>query len=123
MQSTVVWIGSLAVATSIAFQSGCSEEKQPKTTLKKPVMKYQADGKIPGPPLPEIHRAARMGNIAELKRLIENGTDINQKTDLAVDHGSHLRGITPLMVAAASTEGATLETVQWLAKNGANLRL
>lgn len=73
------------------------------------------------PPEPEIHRAARLGDIAALEQLIATGTDIDARCDLGVDHGPHLRGLTPLMVAARSIDGATTETLRWLLDHGADL--
>ncbi len=74
---------------------------------------------FPGPPEPAIHRAARLGDLAHLKELVTSGVDINLAVDLAFDYGSYLQKLTPLMVAAASTEGASLSTVRWLVDNGA----
>ena len=83
----------------------------------------QPKSKPAGPPEPDVHRAARTGNISELERLVENGVDIDHKADFAFDHGPYLRQLTPLMIAAASTEGATVETIRWLVRSGADVRL
>ena len=74
------------------------------------------------PPEPPIHRAARLGHTHELERLIARGADVNARTDLEVDNGPHLRQLTPLMVAARSIDGATVETLKWLLDHGAGLR-
>lgn len=73
------------------------------------------------PPEPPIHRAARKGDIAELQRLIKDGADIDERADLEFDNGAHLRGLTPLMDAARSIDGASTETLKWLVKQGADL--
>src|SRR5437899_2410910 len=78
--------------------------------------------KPPAPPEPEIHRAARFGDAAALDRCLAAGADINARADLEVDNGSHLRKLTPLMVAARSVDGATVETLRWLLGHGAELR-
>ena len=76
----------------------------------------------PTPPEPEIHRAARIGDTATFGRLVENGADVDARGDLEFDHGPFLRGLTPLMVAARSVDGAGVETLRWLLAHGADLR-
>lgn len=78
--------------------------------------------KPPEPPEPEIHAAARRGDLVALERLVAAGHDINARTDLEVDNGPHLRSLTPLMVAARSIDGASHETLTWLLEHGADLR-
>ena len=73
------------------------------------------------PPEPPIHRAARKGDLDELARLIEAGADINEKADLEFDCGPHVCGLTPLMAAARSINGATVATLRWLVEHGADL--
>jgi ankyrin repeat protein len=73
------------------------------------------------PPESPLHRAARLGDIAMLEILIAQGADINSRADLEFDYGSHLRQLTPLMVAARSIDGATVETLRWLLEHGADL--
>jgi ankyrin repeat protein len=70
---------------------------------------------------PDFHRAARLGDIATLERLLAEGADIDVRADLEEDNGSFLRGLTPLMVAARSIDGAGVETLAWLLQQGANL--
>lgn len=74
------------------------------------------------PPESAIHRAARKGNIAELERLLKAGADVNERGDVEIDNGSYLRGLTPLMTAARSIDGATVETLRWLVEHGAEVR-
>jgi len=77
--------------------------------------------KPPEPSEPPIHAAARTGDIAALERFVRGGVDINLATDLEVDNGPHLRQLTPLMVAARSIDGASVETLRWLIDHGADL--
>jgi ankyrin repeat protein len=74
------------------------------------------------PPEPSIHRAARLGDLTELARLMAGGADINSRADLEYDHGGFLKGLTPLMVAARSGDGASVETLRWMVERGADLR-
>jgi ankyrin repeat protein len=67
-----------------------------------------------------MHDAASNGDIAELERLLAAGADINGQQDLAVDGGKYWQQLTPLMVAACSQSGATVDTVRWLVEHGAN---
>lgn len=66
-----------------------------------------------------LHQAAWLGDIATMERLIAEGTDINARTNW-YDSGP-FREVTPLMVAAASSEGASVETLAWLLDHGADL--
>ncbi|MCW3052693.1 MAG: hypothetical protein JWN14_1863 [Chthonomonadales bacterium] len=74
----------------------------------------------PIPEEPPFHRAARLGDIATLERLIES-VDINARMDLYVGHGGYLSGVTPLMIAARSLDGANVHTLAWLLEHGADL--
>ncbi len=76
----------------------------------------------PAPPEPEVHRAARLGDAATLERLVANGIAVDARCDLEFDHGPFLRGLTPLMLAARSIDGADVETLRWLLAHGADLR-
>lgn len=73
--------------------------------------------------LPEmpIFRAARLGDLAVLQQLLDAGANINDRTDIAADHGPYLQQLTPLMVAARSADGATVDTLRWLVDHGADL--
>lgn len=73
------------------------------------------------PPEPPIHRAARRGDLAALQALLDAGADIDQRGDVEIDNGPHLRGLTPLMTAARSIDGATTETLRFLLDHGADL--
>ena len=70
---------------------------------------------------PAIHRAARLGDLAALERLLAEGVDIELWHDADKEHGSQLRQLTPLMTAARSIDGATDETIRWLLERGASL--
>lgn len=73
------------------------------------------------PPEPAIHRAARLGDHAAIERLLAAGTDVDARADLEFDHGPHLRGLTPLLTAARSIDGATVETLRLLLDRRADL--
>jgi ankyrin repeat protein len=75
----------------------------------------------PLPPEPAMHRAARRGDVDELERLLAAGADVDERGDVEIDNGPHLRGLTPLMVAARSIDGATTDTLRWLVDRGADL--
>lgn len=70
---------------------------------------------------PAIHRAARLGDLPALERLLAEGADIELRHDADKEHGSQLRQLTPLMTAARSIDGATDETILWLLERGASL--
>ncbi len=89
------------------------------TTLSDDRDRPSRDWKLP--PEPAVHRAARRGDLRELERLVADGVDINERADLEFDNGPHLRGLTPLMIAARSIDGATTGTLEWLLKHDADL--
>jgi ankyrin repeat protein len=71
-----------------------------------------------------IHQAALVGDLTALQKTVDSGIDIN----LAIDYFPpndyfYLRQLTPLMVAAISHQGASVETVRWLVEHGADLNL
>ncbi|MCX5691746.1 MAG: ankyrin repeat domain-containing protein [Planctomycetota bacterium] len=70
---------------------------------------------------PPIHRAARKGDTTAMAALLAQGADINERANLEHDNGPHLNGLTPLMVAARSIDGATVETLRWLVEHGADI--
>jgi ankyrin repeat protein len=72
------------------------------------------------PPEPPLHRAARLGDIDELQRLISEGEDINSTFNYNETYPYWCQ-LTPLIVAAMSIDGATVETLQWLINHGAKL--
>jgi ankyrin repeat protein len=69
---------------------------------------------------PALHRAARTGEHAELEALVAAGADLEETFDLALDPGGRPMFATPLMVAAGSADGATVETVRLLLRLGSN---
>ena len=77
--------------------------------------------KPPVPPEPELHQAIRLGDLTTADRLLKSGVDVDARCDLEVDNGPHLRKLTPLMVAARSIDGASVETLRWLCNRGADL--
>ncbi|MEK6701436.1 MAG: ankyrin repeat domain-containing protein [Planctomycetota bacterium] len=77
----------------------------------------------PKPGEPALHRAARVGDAAAIRSLVQEGKDINELFDMGLDPGAYDRPATPLMVAAGSGDGATVETVNLLLELGADPRL
>jgi hypothetical protein len=55
---------------------------------------------LPTLPASPFQRAAQRGDLAELQRLLDAGAAIKARADVAVDYGSYLQQLTPLMVAA-----------------------
>lgn len=78
---------------------------------------------VPKPDEPPLHRAAREGNRAAIHELIAAGADPNATYDLEPDPEAGERHATPLMTAAGSGTGATVETVRLLLELGADPRL
>jgi ankyrin repeat protein len=74
----------------------------------------------PKPGEPEVHRAAREGDADALGRLAAAGADLNGVFDMSLDPHAYPRLATPLMVAAGSGDGATVETVRVLLRLGAD---
>lgn len=72
------------------------------------------------PPEPPLHRAARVGDHAALRRLLDSSADIETRAIPAFERGTE--GLTPLMVAACSVDGASVETLALLLERGADLR-
>jgi ankyrin repeat protein len=77
----------------------------------------------PKPGEPELHRASRLGDTVALRRLAAAGEDLNSVFDIGLDPGAYPRPATPLMVAAGSGDGATVETVRLLLELGADPHL
>jgi ankyrin repeat protein len=71
---------------------------------------------------PPLHRAAREGDHAAIQSLAEGGADLNEVFDIGLDPSGRPSPATPLMVAAGSGEGATVETVALLLERGADPR-
>jgi ankyrin repeat protein len=70
-----------------------------------------------------FHRSAFFGDQAGLEYSLELGLDINSCTSLAQSYSVFFTDLTPLMLAAWSTAGATVETLHWLTQHGANPHL
>lgn len=70
-----------------------------------------------------IHAAARVGDVEELERLLADGADVNERADIKIEDDRVLPQLTPLMSAARSTYGATVETLRWLVEHGADIGL
>lgn len=69
-----------------------------------------------------LHRAARLGDRIAMAALVSAGADINERMDLRLDDDSiYPMRLTPLMVAAQSTDGATVATLRWLVGHGADI--
>src|SRR5437764_1116471 len=67
-----------------------------------------------------LHRAARVGSHDEIRRLAAAGADLNSMFDMHLDPGGRTQFATPLMVAAGSGDGATVETIRLLLDLGAD---
>jgi ankyrin repeat protein len=74
----------------------------------------------PMPAEPPLHRAARTGDHDAIRVLVARGVDINLMGDLKLDTDSYDRPATPLMAAAGSGDGASVETVRLLLELGAD---
>lgn len=68
-----------------------------------------------------MHYAAYFGDLIKLEQLVSKGTDINSRADLSSTHGSFFRQLTPLTIAAGSTNGATVKTLKWMVEHNANI--
>ncbi len=84
------------------------------------------DDRTPGYPAPPkageppLHRAARVGDIRDIERLVGVGVPIDHPFDMRLGEGETPLMMTPLMVAAGSGDGATHETVSRLIELGAD---
>ncbi len=67
-----------------------------------------------------MHRAARLGDGAAIRSLAREGADLNAVFDIDLDPEVSSYPVTPLMVAAGSGDGATVETVRLLLELGAD---
>lgn len=75
----------------------------------------------PKPGEPELHRAARLGDHERIRALVAVGADINELFDMELDPGAWPSTCSPLMVAAGSGYGASVETVELLLALGASV--
>lgn len=71
---------------------------------------------------PRLHRAARIGDAAEIRDFISAGDDLEAEFDIGLDPRAREKPATALMVAAGSGDGATVETVKLLLELGADPR-
>lgn len=71
---------------------------------------------------PALFRAARVGDHDAIRKLVGEGADVNGVFDIGLDPGAMPGMATPLMVAAGSGDGATVETVKLLLSLGADAR-
>jgi hypothetical protein len=69
---------------------------------------------------PPLHRAARLGDNEALRRLVASGTEVDLRFDIRLDPGGRPANATPLMVAAGSGEGGSVETMRLLLDLGAD---
>jgi len=73
---------------------------------------------------PAIHRAARCGLHDEIKSLVMSGADLNLVFDMNIDPSNYPPfPMTPLMVAAGSGDGASVDTVELLISLGADVNI
>lgn len=77
---------------------------------------------VPKADEPPLHRAARVGDHDAVRALVRGGADIESLYDIRLDPSACPFPATPLMVAAGSSYGATLETVHLLIELGADPR-
>ncbi len=80
----------------------------------------EGEARVEPPELPPLHAAAARGDHAEFERLLRAGWDPNARVDVQSTGYTHFRSLTPLMVAAASTCGASVATLRWLIEQGAD---
>ena len=69
----------------------------------------------------EFVRAIRRGDSDDVRRLLRQGADVNQKWREGLDYGPYLEGVTPLMIAAAAPK-SNVEIVRILLEAGADLK-
>lgn len=69
---------------------------------------------------PALHCAARLGDHERIHQLLKDGCDINFPFDIRLDPGGRHMMATPLMVAAGSGYGASIETMRLLLELGAD---
>lgn len=72
---------------------------------------------------PALHAAARVGDHGAIRALVEAGADIHEVFDMLLIPRNAPQEATPLMVAAGSGDGATVETVRLLLELGAEAKL
>ncbi|MEZ4362840.1 MAG: ankyrin repeat domain-containing protein [Kofleriaceae bacterium] len=70
---------------------------------------------------PPLHLAALVGDHAQLEALAARGAALDEGFDARAQRGAWPTTVTPLMVAAGSGEGASVETLELLVRLGARL--
>ena len=70
---------------------------------------------------PRLHRAARLGDHDAIRELVAAGIPVDDLFNIRLDRGARPQLATPLMVAAGSSDGATVETVKLLLGLGASI--
>jgi ankyrin repeat protein len=70
---------------------------------------------------PDLHRAARLGDHDAIRVLVAGGENVDTLFNIRLDPGAREELATPVMVAAGSADGATVETVQLLLDLGASI--
>ena len=68
-----------------------------------------------------MHRAARLGDHDAIRELVDRGAALDELFNIRTDSGARAVLATPLMVAAGSEYGATVETVELLLEMGASI--
>ncbi|MBL0871502.1 MAG: ankyrin repeat domain-containing protein [Phycisphaerales bacterium] len=69
---------------------------------------------------PPLHRAARTGDISEIRRLVREGERLDLIFNCESNPKYEERRVTPLMIAAGSSDGANAETLRVLLELGAD---
>lgn len=69
---------------------------------------------------PPLHRAARTGDCAEIRRLVAAGEKLDSTFNSEPDPEAYERNATPFMIAAGSSDGANVETLRVLLELGAD---
>lgn len=69
---------------------------------------------------PALHRAARIGDCNEIRRLVAAGHRLDAIFNTELDPGAYERQATPFMMAAGSSDGASVDTLRVLLELGAD---
>lgn len=71
---------------------------------------------------PPLHRAARTGDLEAIRRMVAEGERLDSTFNTELDPGAYDRNATPFMVAAGSSDGASVETLRVLLELGADAK-
>lgn len=71
---------------------------------------------------PALHRAARIGDCDEIRRLVAAGHRLDATFNTELDPGAYERQATPFMMAAGSSDGASVDTLRVLLELGADAK-